>query len=83
LEENRMTKAPEESARAILRIIVSRGVGPNEIDMFGAVQSVFVRPDASLAQEFAEGLAYAVEQSWLVVEETQIRLTQAGYEAAS
>jgi len=74
-----ITKSPEENARAIIQIIVDRGIQPDEIDNYGSLEAAFGGSTA----EFSEGLDYAVQQDWLaVIDEHQVRLTQTGYDAA-
>ena len=74
-----ITKSPEENARAIIQIIVDRGIQPGEIDNYGSVEAAF---DGSTA-EFNEGLEFAVQQDWLaVIDQEQVRLTHTGYDAA-
>jgi hypothetical protein len=72
-----MAKRPEESARAILRIVVSGGTKPDEIVLYGNLERAFLEVDPnSLAPEFVEGLKYAEGQGWLtIIEGTQIKLT--------
>jgi hypothetical protein len=79
-----MARKPEESARAILRIIVSGGTKVDEIVLYGNLERDFLEADPnSLAAEFVEGLKYAEGQGWLtIIEGMQIRLTNQGYEAA-
>jgi hypothetical protein len=77
-----MARRPEESARAILRIIVSGGTKADEIVLYGILEKAFLEADPnSLAPEFVEGLKYAEGHGWLtIIEGTQIRLTNLGYE---
>jgi hypothetical protein len=79
-----MARRPEESARAILRIIVSGGTKVDEIVLYGNLERAFLEADPnSLAAELVEGLKYAEGQGWLtIIEGMQIRLTNQGYEAA-
>ena len=58
-----MARRPEESARAILRIIVSGGTKVDEIVLYGNLERAFLEADPnSLAAEFVEGLKYAEGQ---------------------
>jgi hypothetical protein len=81
---NVMARRPEESARAILRILVPGGTKADEIVLYGNLERAFLDSDPdSLAPEFVEGLKYAEGQGWLtIIEGTQIKLTNHGYEAA-
>jgi hypothetical protein len=72
-------KTPEENARAIIQILVDRGVQPLEIDNYSSVETAFTGSKT----EFREGLEYAVQQEWVVIiDQHQVRLTEAGYNAA-
>jgi hypothetical protein len=78
-----MAKTPAQSARAILHIIVSGGTHEDEIIMYGEVERAFLETDStSTAQEFVEGLNYAKDQGWLTSQDTRMKLTQLGYQAA-
>ena len=78
-----MAKTPAQSARAILHIIVSGGTKANDIIMYGEVERAFLEIDpTSTPQEFVEGLNYARDQGWLMSQDTRMKLTQPGYQAA-
>jgi len=46
--------------------------------MYSAVNVQF--PDSYSAEDFAAGVAYAIDREWLSNENTMIRLTQSGFD---
>jgi hypothetical protein len=66
-----MTQSAEDSARAILRIFSSEDVRAGHVLMYAAVNVQFLKRCS--AEDFAAGLAYAIEREWLSNENTIIR----------
>ena len=73
-----MTQSAEDSARAILRIFSSEDVRAGHVLMYAAVNVQFLK--SCSAEDFAAGLAYAIEREWLSNENTMIRLTKSGFD---
>jgi hypothetical protein len=73
-----MTQSAEDSARAILRIFFSEDVRAGHVLMCKAVNVQFLK--SCSAEDFAAGLAYAIEREWLSNENTMIRLTKLGFD---
>ena len=76
---------PRESALAILRIMVGFGVKGGEIRIRGEVNTAFLGLGTErTTQEFDDGVAYAVEQKWLIEEDaTRLKLTPEGFQVGS
>jgi hypothetical protein len=73
-----LTQSAEDSARAILRIFSAEDVRAGHVLMYEAVNVQFRK--SYLAEDFAAGLAYAIEREWLSNENTMIRLTKSGFD---
>ncbi len=73
-----MTQSAEDCARAILRIFSSQDVRAGHALMYSAVNVQFL--ESHSAEDFAAGLAYAIDREWLSNENTMIRLTQSGFD---
>jgi hypothetical protein len=73
-----MTQSAEDCARAILRVFSSEDVRAGHALMYSAVSVQFL--ESYLAEDFAAGLAYAIDREWLSNENTMIRLTQSGFD---
>jgi hypothetical protein len=73
-----MTQSAEDSARAILRVFSSEDVRAGHVLMYAAVNVQFLK--SCSAEDFAAGLAYAIEREWLSNENTMIRLTKSGFD---
>jgi hypothetical protein len=69
-----MTQSAEDSARAILRIFSSEDIRAGHVLMYELVNLQFLK--SCSAEDFAAGLAYAIEKEWLSNENTMIRLTK-------
>jgi hypothetical protein len=73
-----LIQSAEDSARAILRIFSAEDVRAGHVLMYEAVNVQFRK--SYLAEDFAAGLAYAIEREWLSNENTMIRLTKSGFD---
>src|SRR6266566_4839666 len=73
-----MTQSAEDCARAILKVFSSQDVRAGHALMYSAVNVQF--PESYSAEDFAAGLAYAIDREWLSNENTMIRLTQSGFD---
>ena len=73
-----MTQSAEDCARAILRIFSAQDVRAGHALMYSAVNVQFLERHS--AEDFAAGLAYAIDREWLSNENTLIRLTQSGFD---
>ena len=58
-----MTQSAEDCARAILRIFSSQDVRAGHALMYSAVNVQFLERHS--AEDFAAGLAYAIDREWL------------------
>ena len=73
-----MTQSAEDSARAILRVFSSEDVRAGHALMYEAVNLQFLK--SCSAEDFAAGLAFAIEREWLSNENIMIRLTKSGFD---
>src|SRR5215813_6054826 len=73
-----MTQSEEDSARAILRVFSSEDVRAGHALMYEAVKLQFLK--SCSAEDFAAGLAFAIEREWLSNENIMIRLTKSGFD---
>ena len=73
-----MTQSAEDSARAILRVFSSEDVRAGHALMYETVNVQFLK--SCSAEDFAAGLAYAIEREWLSNENIMIRLTKSGFD---
>jgi hypothetical protein len=78
IKSDPMTQSAEDSARAILRIFYSEDVRAGHVLMYQVVNLQFLK--SCSAEDFAAGLAYAIEREWLSNESTMIRLTKPGFD---
>jgi hypothetical protein len=76
-----MTQSAEDSARAILRVFSSEDVRAGHALMYEAVKLQFLKSRS--AEDFAAGLAFAIEREWLSNENIMIRLTKSGFDENS
>ena len=73
-----MTQSAEDSARAILRVFSSEDVRAGHALMYETVNVQFLKNCS--AEDFAAGLAFAIEREWLSNENIMIRLTTSGFD---
>jgi hypothetical protein len=73
-----MIQSVEDSARAIPRIFSSQDVRAGHALIYAAVNAQFLKSYS--AEDFAAGLAYAIEREWLSNENIMIRLTKSGFD---
>src|SRR5262249_54999602 len=73
-----MTQSAEDSARAILWIFSLEDVRAGHALMYQAVNLQFLKSRS--AEDFAAGLAFAIERKWLSNENIMIRLTKSGFD---
>jgi len=68
---------PEESAKHILHILKRRNVKRGEVEMQGAIELEFLTKGGT-ADEFKEGMNFAIGKKWIEVEPSKVRLLKDG-----
>ena len=72
---------PRQSAQVILGIYKNNNLRPGQMLMLRRLEHRFIAAWLGTSEEFETGIAYAVEQKWLLVRNNRAFLTPAGFAA--